>query len=571
MAAPLTSNSTSTPENQYNNDSKIVMQTDQLISNDFFDVIRSYAIVAAVDFHDGIGRDGTIPWDIPADRQFFKKITMETRNPKLQNCVIMGKTTYFSIPAKFRPLPSRYTIVLSTNYDETVDQIIQDMITHGKNNNNYNIPIVCGSLRQALIALAKPELLLKLKIETVFVVGGANVYNEAMISSELRKQCHTAYITRLLNKSYLCDRFFSFPPSNDNSSIDNNVTKSSSVYISDNKYLPEFVITNTIFGNVIIDTNVTIDGKVTTLDNNNITSYCIQTYKQKNHEEKQYLSLVANILNSGDKKENRTDTETLSLFGAQMRFSLRNNQIPLLTTKRVYWKAVVEELMWFIRGETDSNLLSAKGIHIWDANGTREVLDSCGLCNRECGDLGPIYGFQWRHFGAKYENSNTDYTGCGIDQLKNVVRALKDDPHSRRIIMTAWNPSDFNDMALPPCHILAQFYVSSNCELSCHLYQRSCDMGLGVPFNIASYSLLTMLLAKASGLKLGDFVHTLGDAHIYVNHMDALSLQLQRFPTQFPQLVIKTNNRQFLEDYTFEDFLLLDYNPCDTIKMDMVV
>lgn len=197
----------------------------------------------------------------------------------------------------------------------------------------------------------------------------------------------------------------------------------------------------------------------------------------------------------------RTGVGTLGIFGVQMRYSLKNDVFPLLTTKRVFWRGVVEELLWFIQGSTNANLLKEKNIHIWDANSTREFLDSAGLNHYDEGDLGPIYGFQWRHFGAEYKGMNHDYTNEGIDQLKNVINTIKTNPNDRRIIMCAWNPLDLKKMALPPCHCMVQFFVANN-ELSCLLYQRSADMGLGVPFNIASYSLLTYMIAHVTGLKV---------------------------------------------------------------------
>lgn len=185
-----------------------------------------------------------------------------------------------------------------------------------------------------------------------------------------------------------------------------------------------------------------------------------------------------------------------------MRYSLKES-FPLLTTKRVFWRAVVEELLWFIRGSTNALELKEKNVNIWDANSTREYLDSIGLSDRVEGDLGPVYGFQWRHYGAEYKDMYTDYTGKGIDQLKNIIETLKTNPNDRRIIMCSWNPIDLPKMALPPCHCLVQFYVA-NGELSCMLYQRSADMGLGVPFNIASYALLTNMIAHITGLKVSD-------------------------------------------------------------------
>lgn len=289
----------------------------------------------------------------------------------------------------------------------------------------------------------------------------------------------------------------------------------------------------------------------------------------KNHDEQQYLDLISNIIKNGNKKTDRTGTGTMSMFGAQMRFNLRNGTFPLLTTKKTFWRGIAEELFWFIKGSTNANELVEKKVHIWDGNGSREFLDSLGFTDREVNDLGPVYGFQWRHFGAEYVDTKTDYTGQGIDQLMDVINKIKNRPDDRRIIMCAWNPADLNKMALPPCHCLVQFYVA-NGELSCQLYQRSADMGLGVPFNIASYALLTHMIAHVTDLKPGDFVHTLGDAHVYLNHIEPLTVQLGRQPKEFPKLVIKRKVEN-IEDFKFEDFAVEGYEPHPKITMDMSV
>mmetsp|Transcript_22081 Transcript_22081/g.75871 ORF Transcript_22081/g.75871 Transcript_22081/m.75871 type:complete len:256 (+) Transcript_22081:197-964(+) len=255
-----------------------------------------------------------------------------------------------------------------------------------------------------------------------------------------------------------------------------------------------------------------------------------------------------------------------------MRFSLRNDVFPLLTTKRVFWRGVVEELLWFVAGKTDANALAAKDIHIWDGNGSREFLDKRGLQHREEGDLGPVYGFQWRHFGAEYVDMRADYAGKGVDQLADVIKTIQEDPNSRRIILTAWNPADLDKMALPPCHMFCQFYVADG-ELSCQMYQRSADMGLGVPFNIASYALLTRMVARATGLTCGDFVLTIGDAHVYLNHVDALREQLKRAPRPFPTLRIRAEKAAdaAIDSYELGDFILEGYTPHAKIAMAMAV
>ncbi|XP_037820598.1 thymidylate synthase [Lucilia sericata] len=290
--------------------------------------------------------------------------------------------------------------------------------------------------------------------------------------------------------------------------------------------------------------------------------------EDENKGEQQYLDLIAQIIEKGVDRGDRTGVGTVSIFGAQMRFDMRNS-FPLLTTKRVFWRAVAEELLWFVHGCTDAKILQEKNIHIWDGNSDRKFLDKLGFTDREEGDLGPVYGFQWRHFGAKYRTCHDDYSNEGVDQLKEVINTIRTNPNDRRIIMSAWNPLDIPQMALPPCHCLAQFYVA-NGELSCQLYQRSADMGLGVPFNIASYALLTYMIAHITGLKPGDFIHTTGDTHVYKNHIEPLKEQLKRKPRPFPKLLIKREVKD-IEDFKFEDFEIVGYKPYPKIEMEMAV
>ena len=289
------------------------------------------------------------------------------------------------------------------------------------------------------------------------------------------------------------------------------------------------------------------------------------------HEEQQYLNLITDILNKGSDEISRNG-KVRSLFGTSMRFSLKDGTIPLLTTKRVAWKTCFEELVWFIRGSTSNEELQAKNVHIWDDNSTREFLDSRGLQNNNVGDLGPVYGHQWRHFNAPYVNCNTNYDGQGIDQLQNIISDLSDPSKrtSRRLVMSAWNPQQLNEMALPPCHVLIQFNVREGKYLSCALYQRSGDVGLGVPFNIASYSFLTHIIAKHCGLEADEFVYFLGNAHIYENHIEPLKEQVTRTPLPFPKLQI-TQKYDRIEDYCIHDITWIeDYKHHKTIKMDMV-
>ena len=280
-----------------------------------------------------------------------------------------------------------------------------------------------------------------------------------------------------------------------------------------------------------------------------------------------YNNLVNLVLSHGELRKDRTGVGTLSVFGTQQRYDI-SESFPLLTSKRVYWKGVVEELLWMLRGSTNAKDLQSKNVHIWDGNSTREFLDSLGL-DYPTNHLGPVYGHQWRHYNATYKTADDDYSGEGVDQVKEIINLLRTDPYSRRIILSAWNPSQNSIMALPPCHTLAQFYVQGN-KLSCQLYQRSGDVGLGVPFNIASYSLLTYILAKMTNLVPHEFIHVIGDAHIYVNHIDQLTAQLENETHASPTLQVK-NKHKNIEDYTMEDFELENYKCSKGIPMKMAV
>ena len=263
---------------------------------------------------------------------------------------------------------------------------------------------------------------------------------------------------------------------------------------------------------------------------------------------KQYLDLLQHVLDNGTDKSDRTGTGTRSVFGYQMRFNLADG-FPVLTTKKLHLKSIIHELLWFLAGDTNIRYLKENGVRIWD-----EWAD-------ENGDLGRVYGAQWRSWrGANGET---------VDQIANVVRQIRQNPDSRRLIVSAWNPAEVDDMALPPCHALFQFYVA-NGKLSCQLYQRSADIFLGVPFNIASYALLTMMMAQVCGLQAGEFVHTLGDAHLYQNHLEQARLQLAREPRALPKMHINPDVRDIFA-FKFDDFTLSDYDPHPHIKAEVSV
>ena len=265
------------------------------------------------------------------------------------------------------------------------------------------------------------------------------------------------------------------------------------------------------------------------------------------HPEWQYLNLLRDILDNGSRRDDRTGTGTLGVFGRQMRFDLSKG-FPVLTTKKLHLRSIIVELLWFLRGETNIGWLKDNGVSIWNEWADAE------------GELGPVYGKQWRSWAAP--------DGRMIDQITRLVEGLKTNPNSRRHIVSAWNPADVDDMALPPCHCLFQFFVADG-KLSCQLYQRSADVFLGVPFNIASYALLTMMVAQVCGLKPGEFVHTFGDAHLYLNHIEQAETQLARAPLPAPTMTITSKNDLFA--YTLEDFLLEGYEPWPHIKAPVAV
>lgn len=525
----------------------------------------------------------------------------------------MGRRTWNSIPSKFRPLRSRLNVVLSTSPDvRQVEEIPSEVL-------------LATSLREALSILNTDEY--RKDIGSVYLIGGSAAYGEALDPKE-DLPCASIYLTRV-HTPVECDVYIPdipdstfvldemLPRMTDNDFVfQHTVYRNRKVFDLTRSSRPLQVLpapvqplasatdaspssttlwekyTNFTRDLEEVDTTTTKDkegGTDVSRKPNTIpvynaassgdcavallpTSSTLQrpvSPSGRFHEEYQYLNLIRDVITTGDDRSDRTGVGTYSKFGVQSRWSLRGNVFPLLTTKRVFWRGVAEELLWLIRGSTNANELSEKGIRIWDGNSSKEFLTKLGFPDREQGDLGPVYGFQWRHFGAKYEDMHTDYSGQGIDQLAQVINTIKTNPYDRRIILSAWNPAALAYSALPPCHMLAQFYVS-NGELSCQMYQRSADLGLGVPFNIASYALLTRLIAQVCGLEAGELVHVIGDAHVYKNHVEALQLQLQRAPRAFPKLHIRKDVTN-IDDFDFSDFTLEGYDPHPPIPMKMAV
>ncbi len=309
-------------------------------------------------------------------------------------------------------------------------------------------------------------------------------------------------------------------------------------------------------------------------ENTCVSDNIFANVKKYSHEEYQYINLIHDILDNGHWEEGRNG-KTQSIFGASMRFTLKNGQIPVFTTKKTAWKTCLKELLWFISGDTDVKNLQKQNVHIWDGNSSREFLNSRGLTNYPEGIIGPCYGYQWRFFNSNYnyytgKQITNDKSFGGVDQLQQIIDQLKNPAtrNTRRLVMTAWNPTQLEQMTLPPCHILCQFNVHGGNKLSCSMYQRSGDVGLGICFNIASYSFLTHLIAKHCGLEADEFVYFLGNAHIYDDHIQPLKEQIKREPFAFPTLSIATV-RENINDYIVDDFILHNYQSHSAIKMNM--
>eukprot|EP00775_Hariotina_reticulata_P006877 gene6877-7093_t len=568
---------------------------------------RAFQIVVAVTRNWGIGSGGGLPFDLPGDMKYFRQLTSQTSSPKVRNAVIMGRKTFLSIPEKFRPLKGRLNIVLTSQPPAAedaapaaaaaaADAVLSPVIRAGSEQQEVRSPLQDCSNKSSQQNQQQGQQEAKLKqqqeqqqvlpptsndllyatsldaamqllegapysgvIETVFVIGGGQVYQEAVSSD----RCSVIHLTKV-DAEPACDTFFP------------DITAEGSQWRLWSSARP--CLDRGIRYQFLVYTKEAPAGSGPGSSSSSSSKAALQDVvgqppvlppgTNSRHDEYQYLDLVKELIEEGNRRGDRTGTGTLSKFGVQSRYDLRHS-FPLLTSKRVFWRGVLEELLWFIRGSTNARELQDKGVHIWDGNSSRAFLDAQGLTDREEGDLGPVYGFQWRHFGAQYKDMHTDYTGQGVDQLADLIQRIKATPEDRRLILTAWNPADLRRMALPPCHLLAQFYVSDG-ELSCQLYQRSADIGLGVPFNIASYALLTCMVAQVCHLKPGEFVHVSGDAHVYMNHVEPLKQQLLNVPRHFPRLLLNPEKMD-IDDFVAEDFTLLDYQPHKTIKMQMAV
>lgn len=423
------------------------------------------------------------------------------------NICIMGRKTYQSLGSF--TLTGRFLFVISQNPDFKLPEDVTEEYVR-----IYRTP------REAMEAALKMN-----SPENIFVCGGESIYRE------LIPYCSSVHVTEV--------------------------------------YRPEDVAGDAFFPNTLLrDFEIQGTSGIRYSKIQGIP-YEFVTYRRI-HQEDSYLRLCERILTEGDRKDDRTGVGTISYFGPQLTYDLSGGEFPLLTTKRVFWKGVVEELLWFVRGETDADILSQRGVRIWDGNTSREFLDRRGLQTYKVGDIGPGYGFQWRRWGAEYLGKG-EKTHGGIDQLAEAIRQIRECRESRRIIVSAWNVTDLDKMALPPCHLLFQFNVVEGGFLDLKMYQRSADWFLGVPFNIASYALLLNLVCRLTGRTPRRLILTFGDAHIYTNHVEQIKVQLTRTPFKFPKLSIVDRGQTAPEDFIPEDFQLVDYVSHPSIRAEMAI
>lgn len=485
-----------------------------------------FSMITALEYKkNGIGINNSLPWNIKKDLQYFKNITTQVdKDEKIEyiNTVIMGYNTWESIPKKYKPLGNRINIIITTK--------------NIRSDNKFIIYIKWLELTQTIIDFNNQRFKFKNKIYQInknFIIGGESIYKLAIQSLNIQ----SLYITEIYNK-FECDRFF--PNIKDSFSL---VNISSFQKENDNYF--RFMI----------------------YKNNNII---LENEEWKNNEEEQYLKYMNNILTKGIKRNDRTGTGTVSLFGLQLKYNLQDT-IPISTTKKMFFRAIFEELMLYLRGQTDNKILNKKKIHIWDGNTSKEFLEKRKL-NYEEGDMGETYGFNFRHFGGSYKGCSENHTD-GFDQLKEVIRLIKEDPESRRIIINLWNPLGNLKAALPSCLCMYQFYVDTkNNKLNLQIYIRSSDYFLANNWNTCTGSIFVHLLCNLEEIHLepGELTVVIGDAHLYLNHLEKVKENLTRKPYPFPKLIIKKKKKN-IETFEFEDLELKGYKSHPNIKADLSI
>jgi thymidylate synthase len=465
-------------------------------------------IIAVVSKNYAITYGNKLPWENQDYCTYFENLVKD-------GIVIMGRTTFESLPLLKRPFKDCINVVLSNEYPK-YKQLTSDNLIFTNMYGVYN------------------DILPNNPNKTIWVIGGKEVF------TSLSNQSKSIYITMM-------DKIAS---SNEKKFVDI-FPHYELVSYTEPKWSQE---EECYFRHLRYDRN---------FDSPNV-----------NHE-KQYLQLLRDIMAHGNDRDDRTGVGTIGVFGRQLRYDV-SKYLPILTTKFVPIQVIIKELLWFLRGETDAKILQEQGVHIWDGNTSREFLDKRGLNNYETGDGGPIYGFQWRHFNAEYNGCHANYDGQGFDQIEYIVNELKTNPFSRRIYMSAWNPSYIDKMCLPPCHIGAQFYAEKGTDgqmyLSLQFYQRSQDVFLAANFNLISYTILLYIICKKVNMQPKEVIHVIGDAHIYKNHIEQCNTQLSRNP--LPQPILEVNDDikdKNWEDISVDDFTLIGYHYRPAIKADMAV
>lgn len=491
-----------------------------------------YNIICAVGSNGEFGFNNKLPWGlIKDDMQFFKSTTTAVNSSKQQNAIIMGRNTFKSLK---QPLSGRYNVVISSTLAKESNK---------EEKNNQILPVIYSNLDDALINLR----LLQQEgiINKIFIIGGINLIKEVLTTK--RNYCEFIYLTTITpidDNKLICD--CSIP-----------ITEYISNLLCDVKSISAIETTN----------NLGHKFKVT------FTQYTICNI---NHPELAYNNLALKILNKGKLSINRTNKKTYWLWGEMLHIPLSEYNFPLLTCRKIFWRGVIEELLFFLSGKTQSTLLSSKGVKVWNDNTRRNILDKLGLDKWNEGDLGDSYPLHWRHYGAiRSPNEQLELGQGGIDQIKNVIeniKLVKNDPsrgESRRLIVTSWNPNSLDKTALPSCHLLFQFMVDDD-ELHCMVYMRSSDVLLGLPWNIAFYALLTYMIGYLTNLKPGKLVMSLANVHIYENHVDQIKEVISRPPRQWPKLEIKGEYKS-IDEFKVDSFILHEYNPHSVIKGDMAV
>lgn len=544
-----------------------------------------FNIIAAMDSNRGIGNQNNLPWNLKGDMEYFKLLTSQLPEDeyfKYYNVVVMGRKTWESIPPKFRPLPKRVNIILSSQNRENVIQDCRNPeLVHVVPDWQDVFSIVNQIQSSGNIGGVETDT--PIAINNIFVIGGQKVYESAIN----HPYCDKIYITEVYNK-YETDTFF--PKLSDgrnnyvlidvspfNSDFDTIIeqqihyrffTYQNNTYFMEQNNIHEKVV-NTIDN---LESYLTKDIKDLSLLNQ-LKRRFLKFGKYRNYEEEQFLDFINEIKTSGVSRGDRTGVGTTSIFGKQMKYNLRDT-FPMMTTKRMFIRGIFEELMMYLRGQTDNRILQSKNIHIWDGNTSREFLDKKGLKHFKEGDMGATYGFNFRYYGAKYEGCDKDYTEAGgFDQLNYVIDLIKNDPTSRRIIINLWNPCTLKEVALPSCLCQYQFYVNTEAkELNLQIYLRSSDVFLANNWNTCTGALLVHMICNLTDIDLvpGDLSVVVGDAHLYNSHMEAVDINLEREPRPFPKLLIK-NQKKDITLFNWDDMEFIGYKPYPGIKADMAV